>query len=81
MPLFTKSNMSEGIQLADLCAYNVYRAFSREDFKYKYFQDLLPFFCVSNKTNPNKIDGLKVFPDESPLVDKAKKISLCHYPA
>ncbi len=77
MPLFTKSEMNEGLQLADLCAYNIYRAFKYEDFEYEYFKIILPYFCVSGRSNPTKIDGLKVFPDQSPLVQKAKKISPC----
>lgn len=77
MPLFTKSNMNEGLQLADLCAYNVYRAFRYEDLEYPFFQKMLPYFCNSKRSSPNKIDGLKVFPEPSPLVAKAKEISLC----
>lgn len=77
MPLFTRSELSEGIQLADLCSYNIYNAFRYENFEYDYFINLLPFFCVSKRTRRDKIDGLKVFPPSSPLLDSAKKISLC----
>lgn len=77
MPLFTRSEMNEGLQLADLCAYNVYRAFKYEDFGYEFFRGLLPFFCTSKQNKLSKIDGLKVFPNQSPLVDMAKKISPC----
>jgi uncharacterized protein DUF3800 len=32
-PFFTDSRLSNGVQLADLCGYNVYRAFRDKDFK------------------------------------------------
>ena len=71
MPLFTDSKVSEGIQLADLCAYNVYRQFARQE-EYPYFRKILPFFYRSARTEHKKIDGLKVFPDHSPLVQWAQ---------
>jgi hypothetical protein len=67
-PFFTDSRLSNGIQLADLCAYNVYRAFRNREFTYPYFQDLLPCVYRSGRTPPDKLDGLKVFPDDSELV-------------
>ncbi|MCC5842253.1 MAG: DUF3800 domain-containing protein [Opitutales bacterium] len=67
-PFFTDSSLSSGIQLADLCAYNIYRAFRAEDFSYPYFKGLLPFIYRSQRTSPEKLDGLKVFPDDSALV-------------
>lgn len=67
-PFFTDSSLSSGIQLADLCAYNIYRAFRSEDFSYPYFQRLLPFIYRSRRTSPDKLDGLKVFPEDSALV-------------
>jgi hypothetical protein len=70
-PFFTDSKLSNGVQLADLCAYNVHRAFRSQDFAYPYFQRLLPAFYCSRRTAPDKLDGLKVFPDESQLVEFA----------
>ena len=67
-PFFTDSRLSCGIQLADLCAYNVYRVFRGEDFAYPYFQKMVPFFYRSRKNATGKIDGLKAWPDNSPLV-------------
>ena len=68
-PFFTESRLSHGVQLADLCAYNVNRAFKQEDFGYSFFSRSLPFFYNSRNTPPDKLDGLKVFPDESPLAE------------
>jgi hypothetical protein len=67
-PFFTESSLSHGVQLADLCAYNVYRAFRNQDFAYPFFARLLGHFYNSGNTSPDKLDGLKVFPDDSPLV-------------
>lgn len=65
-PFFTDSKLSIGIQLADLCAYSVYRAFRTEDMSYPYFAEILPHFY--RRSAGTRIDGLKVFPDDSPLV-------------
>ena len=43
-PFFTRSELSNGIQLADMLAYSVYRAFKHEDFGYPYFERILPNF-------------------------------------
>ena len=43
-PFFTRSELSNGVQLTDLLAYNVYRAFKFEDFCYPYFEKVLPNF-------------------------------------
>ncbi|MBM3882805.1 MAG: DUF3800 domain-containing protein [Verrucomicrobia bacterium] len=67
-PFFTDSKLSNGIQLADLCAYNVHRAFRTRDFNYPYFARLLPALYCSRRTASDKLDGLKVFPDDSELV-------------
>lgn len=67
-PFFTESTLSNGIQLADLCAYNVYRAFRNKDFDYPFFRALIPAIYRSNRTPSTKLDGLKVFPEDSELV-------------
>ena len=70
-PFFTDSKLSNGVQLADLCAYNIYRAFKSQDFKYPYFRELLPHFY--RRENAGQLDGLKVFPPESDLVQFARE--------
>lgn len=69
-PFFTASELSNGVQLADLLAYNVYRAFRDEDFTYPYFHMLLPHFY--RRRAGATLDGLKVWPEASPLVPLAK---------
>ena len=71
-PMFTDSALSNGVQLADLCGYNVYRAFRNKDFAYPYFAKMLDRFYCSHKTPENKLDGLKVWPDDSELVEFAR---------
>lgn len=76
MPFFVESYLSNGVQLADLCAYDVYRAFRSGDEKYPYFLRLLPFFYKSTLTANEKIDGLKLFPDNhrwKELMDRIQK--------
>jgi len=72
-PFFVDSRLSNGVQLADLCGYDVYRAFRSLDFHYPYFRRLLPHFYNSKRTEAIKLDGLKVFPDDSELVEFARK--------
>ncbi|MGQ9780429.1 MAG: DUF3800 domain-containing protein, partial [Bacillota bacterium] len=68
MPLFVCSGLSNGVQLADLVSYNIYRAFREEDIDYPYFRRILPYIWSSKLSPGDKLDGLKVFPPESPLV-------------
>lgn len=74
-PFFVPSELSEGVQFADLCSYNIYRAFKHQAFDYPYFQRMLPKMYSSELTPHHKIDGIKVFPDESPLVGAVEKKS------
>lgn len=69
-PFFTASELSNGVQLADLLAYNVYRAFSVENTDYSYFQDMLPHFY--RRKAELSLDGLKVWPEASGLVGLAR---------
>lgn len=69
-PFFTRSELSNGVQLADLLAYNVFRTFRSEDFAYPYFQALLPAFY--KRQAGVSLDGLKVWPEASPLIEKAR---------
>ncbi len=77
-PMFTDSALSNGIQLADLCGYNVYRAFRNKDFTYPYFSKTLDRFYCSQRTSGDKLDGLKVWPDDSELVEFARQGWLTH---
>lgn len=69
-PFFTASELSNGVQLADLLAYNVYRAFKGENLAYPYFDMLLPSFY--RRSGDVALDGLKVWPEPSPLVGMAR---------
>ncbi len=77
-PMFTDSALSNGIQLADLCGYNVYRAFRNADFDYPYFKKILDRFYSSQRTSEDKLDGLKVWPDDSDLVEFARQGWIAH---
>lgn len=77
-PFFTDSQLSHGVQMADLCAYNVYRAFQRPQFDYPYSQQLLPAIYYSRRTPPEKLDGLKVWPETPPLVATADEVWRSH---
>ena len=68
-PFFTRSELSNGVQLADLLAYSVYRAFRHEDFGYPYFERVLGNFY--RRPDGAALDGLKVWPEASPLVRAA----------
>jgi hypothetical protein len=74
MPLFVSSELSEGVQLADLCAYNFQRAFRDKNMGYSYFKMMVPHIYSSQRTELGKIDGLKIFPDSSDLVNLVKAI-------
>jgi hypothetical protein len=67
MPLFVRSELSNGVQLADLLAYNIYRCFRNENPDYPFFAQTLPHIWASERTPTSVIDGLRVFPPESPL--------------
>ncbi len=69
-PFFTASELSNGVQLADLLAYNVYRAFKDGNLAYPYFEMLLPH--IYRRQDGRLLDGLKVWPEESPLVEAAR---------
>jgi hypothetical protein len=74
LPFFVRSELSNGIQLADLCAYDVYRAFRYRHVDCEHLGRILPRFYVSRRTPGDKLDGLKVFPDDSELVDVAAEL-------
>lgn len=67
MPLFVRSELSNGVQLADLLAYNIYRCFRDRDVDYPFFARIAPYLWDSKATSADCLDGLWVFPGESPL--------------
>ena len=67
LPLFVPSELSNGVQLADLFAYNVYRCFRDENLSYSYFERCLPHIWAPKQTAIGPIEGLRVFPPKSPL--------------
>jgi len=67
MPLFVRSELSNGVQLADLLAYNIYRCFREEDPDYPFFVKTLPHLWASENMPTGSITGLQVFPPESSL--------------
>ncbi|MGA2064185.1 MAG: DUF3800 domain-containing protein [Thermoguttaceae bacterium] len=67
MPLFVRSELSNGVQLADLLAYNVYRCFRYEDPDYPFFVKTLPHLWASPDSPGGPLGGLRVFPPESTL--------------
>ncbi len=69
-PFFTASELSNGVQLADLLAYNVYRAFVSENLSYPYFELLVPH--IYRRRAGEVLDGLKVWPEGSPLIQLAR---------
>ncbi len=71
MPLFVESSLSNGTQLADLCAYNCYHANKYNKPDYFYFQKILPSFYNSPRTRPEKWDGIKIFSEKT---DRVRKI-------
>ena len=70
MPMFVSSATCAGVQLADLCCYNVYRRFKVNDSNYDFFRRIEPYFYNSSNTDPKKKDGLKIFPPESEFANE-----------
>lgn len=75
MPFFVRSELSEGVQTADLCSYNIYHVFKHNKKDYPFFQKIYPLLYNSANTDAQKIDGLKIFPDESPLVEWWREVA------
>ena len=71
-PFFTRSELSNGVQLADQLAYNVYHAFRYENPEYPYFKKLLKYFYSGRYETT--LHGLKVWPNNSPLVNLARDV-------
>lgn len=67
-PFFADSRLSHGLQMADLCSYNAYRAFREEDFEYPFFQKILPHYYNDLKQGVGAFPTcLRVWPTSSAL--------------
>lgn len=73
MPMFVRSELSNGVQLADLCSYNIYRAFREGTLDYLFFKRITGqvWSRITPCTAP--FSGLRVFPDDSPLRELVEK--------
>ena len=71
MPLFVPSELCNGVQLTDLCSYNIYRVFMDEKLDYPFFRRIVPhIWSLGNRIRSDRcrpFTGLYVFPAESPL--------------
>jgi len=67
MPMFVRSELSNGVQLADLCRYNIYRAVKANDLAYPFFQKIAPHIWSRSEPISHPFSGLHVFPANSPL--------------
>jgi len=84
MPLFVRSELSNGVQLADLCAYNIYRAFRDGNLAYPFFQRIAGQVWSRNEPlrhGGQAFSGLTVFPDRSPLVRLVEEFEQKRAPA
>ena len=72
MPLFVRSELSNGVQLADLCSYNVYRHFRycEQGETYRFFDNISGRIwdsALAKQYRGRPFFGLRVFPNRSPL--------------
>lgn len=69
LPLFVRSELSNGVQLADLCSYNIYRAFKDGDLTYRGLVKIAPHIWGMHEPVElgTPFSGLWVFPPESGL--------------
>jgi len=67
MPMFVRSELSNGVQLADLCSYSIYRAFRDEDLAYQYFDRISPWIWSKTLPVSHPFTGIRIFPEHSPL--------------
>jgi hypothetical protein len=70
MPMFVRSELSIGVQLVDLCSYNIYRAFRNGDPTYPFFQRIAPFIWGPHEWVPRgkPFSGIWVLGKGSPLI-------------
>lgn len=74
-PLFVASELCNGVQLADLCAYNIFHVFNYQKPDYPYFKRILPYIYYCQYGKEKRLEGLKIFPDESSYFDLVKNIT------
>jgi hypothetical protein len=67
MPMFVKSELSNGVQLADLCSYNLYRAFRYGNLSYPFFSRIKAHIWSRSNAIAQPFSGLWVFPGNSAL--------------
>ena len=73
MPMFVRSELSNGVQLADFCSYNIYRAFLTNDTTYPFFARIAPFIWSRTCATVSPFSGLFVLPGHSPLRATAER--------
>jgi hypothetical protein len=76
LPMFVDSSLSNGVQLADLCSHSIYHAFRYAKPDYEYFERIEPYIHDAAHRQGANLEGLKVFPPESPLADTARELAV-----
>ncbi len=74
MPMFVKSELSIGVQIADLCSYNILRAMRDQDFEYEHFQRMAPSIWTMNQQCRRPFSGIWVEGQGSPLIDVVRQL-------
>lgn len=81
MPMFVRSELSVGVQLADLCSYNIYRVMKSEDLSYSFFERMRPRIWTPNHTPASSsysafrpFPGIWVLGKGSPLVNLIRSL-------
>ena len=72
MPMFVRSEVSEGVQLCDLCAYAVYRAFTYGNLDYPFFTRVVEH--IYRSAPDGRLPGLRIYPSRGPLVAARKAL-------
>ena len=67
MPMFVRSELSNGVQLADFCSYNIYRAFRNGNLDYPFFQKIAPYIWSRTVPVIKPFSGIRIFPETSSL--------------
>ena len=81
MPMFVRSELSNGVQLADLCSYNIYRAFKSGNLAYSFFTRIERSIWSRSEPCRYPFSGIKVFPENSPLVELLDQFETQRAPA
>ncbi|SFH57882.1 DUF3800 domain-containing protein [Planctomicrobium piriforme] len=67
MPMFVRSELSNGVQLADMCSYNIYRSFKDAKLDYPFFERIASSIWSRSEPVAHPFSGLHVFPAHSQL--------------